>query len=526
MAHATVGLVLRRSVVEIVEARRHPFKGLQLSKVVSVPILPGGDGQVAEAIRTALSNAGIGPMRLGVSISSPEVFFRSFTMPLLPKAEWDTAVRFEARKYIPFKTDDLKWNYHVTEQRSTRRMTVAFIGIPAQTFARIQGSLASAGVTPAFIEAQSVSLARLAAEASKTAVPGFIGLVNVDTDANLAHIVVAKECVPYFAREAYLHVDQHEVDQGPTATDLRAKVLLSELRLSLDFFTREHPTPAIKRLLLFGEPGVVAPWVGWLAEQLRLPVELGGLPLGDEQGHAVGPQLATGVGLVLRETRLPHVKLEFLDHAAIKAPASARITLQSLTEALNHGLSPQAITAVVKATAIQAGFVAALIASLSMLGDQRVAAARRDFERAVQSFPDVGFGLAEQSRAELEALREQVERHQSLLRKTIEGYLPVTGKLNALAMRLPGGVWLEGLSYRDEPDGADGDRALTLMGSCFLPGANELEAISQFAERLQQDRAFFQGFRVARVGEIATRHLGSAQSYRTFTLSYDSKERQ
>ena len=57
--------------------------------------------------------------------------------------------------------------------------------------------------------------------------------------------------------------------------DPKAQRLLSELRVSLDFFTREHLAATVPRVILVGDEGLLGPWQPWLADQLQCAVEIG-----------------------------------------------------------------------------------------------------------------------------------------------------------------------------------------------------------------------------------------------------------
>ena len=532
MAKTQVGLVLRRKTIEVVQVR-HGFGGARLSKVVSVPIRGTDDAQVVEAIRTAVETAGVARQPIGVSLAAQDILLRSFTMPRLPKPERETAVRFEARKYTPFKIDDLVWNFHAKESRDAKQMRVAFVGVRAQAFARVQGWLAAAGVTPAFLEAQSVSLSRLALPRSKkSSEEGFVGLVEVDLEAGVAHLVVAKDGLPYFSRDVQLAMEQEGALEGSQATDLRVKVLLSELRLSLDFFARENPAASLHRLVLFGDAATIAPWASSLAEQLRCAVSLGTVPLKDQAGQDVRLHLACAVGLLLRDLQPNAIKLDFVErHAAPSGEGEAMAAAQPIADRFFGAVfgtvfNPEFLRAMRQPATTQFVVASAVVTLLTVLGYQPVMQAQAELTSTVNAFPDVGWGLKNRPRAEVEALKGLVDARLAVASNAIHRRMVATEKLNVLAKELPEGIWLDGLTYQDrfEPSGGR-QAALTLQGSCFLstPGG-EVEVITQLARQLKQDPKFFQGFAASQLGEIATRDAGNQTSYRTFTLTYTSQK--
>ncbi len=528
MARPNVGLVLRSKSVEVVAARTR-WGPTRLTKLLTVPIVEGDDAHVVQAIRTALQNAGAAGANVGVSVAAPEILVRSFTMPLLPKTEHETAVRFEVRKYIPFKPDDVVWNFHVTEQRQAKRMHVAFVGIRAQTFAKIQRWLAEAGVAPAFLEAQAVSLARLISPRPKSETGGFTGLVDVDLTANTANIVFVKDQIPYFARDVNLLTDQEGFGTGPQVSDVRLKVLLSELRLSLDFFLREHPNVTVRHMVLFGDPSVLALWVSWLAEQLKCRLSVGTLPLLDQAGQEPLPQFACAVGLAVRFRRPVGITADFVERKPPSEAAPARtgfglprISLQPVLEAFTN---PAFLRDVARGLLVQGALAAAALGVLYGIGEGRLHHLRASFRHEVQAFPAIGAEVRGLPRASLEQLQRDLQGRAAHLQALLDHRVLMTEKLDTVAKRLPDGVWLDGLTYQYRFDErASGKTTLTLRGSCHLPHASgELDVIARLASDLKRDPRFARGLPIGQLGEIALRDAGPNVTYRTFTFNYVSE---
>ena len=109
MANPIVGVVLRHDAVEVVQLAR----GLGGMKVVKSARAGVADGHIAAAVRTAMATAGIHATRVAVALPPQDVLLRAFSIPPIPRSEVDTAVQFEARKYLPFKLSELVWDYTV-----------------------------------------------------------------------------------------------------------------------------------------------------------------------------------------------------------------------------------------------------------------------------------------------------------------------------------------------------------------------------------------------------------------------------
>ena len=552
MAKSSVGIILRSKTVEVFEAQRGPG-GLHLTKIASEPIpetdpshpasgeLSGVEhAGVPQAIQTALSRARVKASHVGVSVASPDVLLRSFTLPIIPQDEREPAVQFEARKYLPFKITDLVWNFRAIEQRGSKDLAVVFVGIKAEAFARIQGWLTEAGVKPSFIEAQWVSLARLAPEMPKDSENQFVGIVDIEP--HTAHIVITKDHAPYLARDVNLNLDlsasphtaqagQEAMASGRAAIDLKAEVLLSELRLSIDFFQREHPTASISHLWLFGDPAMIEPWCSWLASQLPCSVAMGTLPPEFSPAPTTTLQLACGAGAVLRVFRAAGTKLDFQGRETSSTSTNSKMSWAQwprVAEWLSQGRLTGLLQSVAKPLAFQGMMACASLIAMSVLSHQQLDKKRRELMTLTQGVTQTGWGLQGKSKEELETLQAQVNTRFIVLRETIQQRVSVAEKLDALAKALPEGVWLEKLAYQDPVENPGPNRpSLTIQGACFLPHAGgELRVISDFIHSIKDQPRFFRGFTATKLGQIDVkedRAATQAYSYRTFALNCESE---
>jgi hypothetical protein len=487
MRRANAGLVLSPQAVEAVAVGGGPT-GAAAVRTARVEATASSDEGMAQAIRAALERAAVTAKRLPVAVPSEDVLLRFFTLPLLPKAEWRTAVQFEVRKYIPFRVEELVWTFHAVEDKSSRQLRVVFFGIRTDQLQRLQQRLAAAGVQPACLEPYPLTLARLAPATPRGAEPGFTAIVEVQ--AQNAHLVIAQNRMPYFARDINLR------------TEPKAERLLSELRLSLDFFARTQPGAAVHQVLVFGDETAVGPWCATWASQLGCPVELGRPPMPSVSDEPLAAAHAGAVSLALRDARTAG-SLDFLAAATGKAAGKPAAALKlSLSEA---DLIPL-LKAMARPAAWQATVAAVLLVGFAVVTHQRVAAERQRLAHALQRLPDVGWQLKGRPMTELESLRGQADQRLAALRTLVEQRVSVTKKLEGLTRVLPEGVWLEGLTYQDvlTPDPGLSRASLVLRGACYLSGAgSELETISDFAQRLKQEPALFQGFSTATLGEVA-----------------------
>jgi len=510
------GLVVRASGLELLV-----LEGPRVVASARVPIEGSQPDRLAQAIRAAVAATGLKAKKLAVAIESPDVLFRFFTLPVLPKAEWETAVPFEARRYIPFKTDALVWDYRVIQRAEAKRMEVVFAAIQRETFSAVQEALAAAGLQATVVEPRSVSLARLVGAAQGAEADAFVCLVDVEED--VAHLSIVNGGIPYLTRDISLlpTLALPAGQEAPAAepTDLRVQRLLSELSVSLDFFMRENPSTRVSRVVLCGPRMLVEPWCQWLSGKLACPVESGsGLLAAQVQGE-LELGLASAVGLLCAAGRGREGSIDFLKRNLMRGPQAERpmprlaVSVPELVAAMK---TPQA--------AAGAAALVGLLGLLWVAGSVQVAAARRQLSQLAASRPDVGWGLSHLSKEALVPLKESATAQVTLLAQVTDRRVSAAAKLDALARTVPDGVWLNGLSFEDPVDTAMGTRRPKLMvhGACLLGEAGkELDTIQAFEEQMKRTPTFFEGFTTAQLEQITEKTDGKAPrqySYRTFQL--------
>lgn len=529
MAKPTVGLVFRPDAIEAAVLDR-TIRGVTLERCARVNIATQQqdatdfhDQQVAQAVQEALSACQVATREVAVTVPAKDVLLRCFKLPMLPKPEWEQAVHFEVRKYIPFKIDELTWTYHLVEHKAEKRLTAVFLGIRTEALVKIQHYLETAGLEATNIEPLSVSLSRAAAKGGrKLSKDGFVGIVDLEQD--VAHIVLMKDQLPYLSRDVSLAQTREVLSGGAAGSadiDRRAELLLSELRLSLEYFTHEHAYANIEKILLFGEEFAVASWCPWLSEQLHCPVELGSLAVQVPAGSPAAPlQFASAVGLAMNAMSPGPLRLDFLLHGKSGGNRQKFNTPGNVATEFFRGLA--------KPAAIQAGLAAFALAVTAWLHYSEVAAVQTQLDQVVLAHQQLGENLDQRSQDDLRKLSQKVKTRVAFLRSGILGRVSVAEKLDALAKSVPNGLWLDAVNYVNRFQNLENwQPVMTMRGSCLLPDAEQiLEVISGFAQRIKDDPAFFRGFSASQLGEIlATEDPTKRYAYRTFKLSCQTQSK-
>lgn len=503
-------LVIRSGEVQALQVRSNA-----VIHRARVPFGGATDHNLADIIRQVIASSGIRSKRFAVAIPTQEVLLRFFTIPNLPKAEWDVAIPFEARKFIPFKTESLIWDYRVNPTPDGSHLEVVFAAIQQEAYSRLLGAVHGAGVQPTLVEPRTLGLARLISRGNEAAPGAFVCVADVEASA--VHIAIVKGGTPYLSRD----VEWSEAAGGESAAGLeaRAQRLLSELSVSIDFFLREYPGTIVSRVCLFGEETVVAGWTGPLADALHCPVELGTSLLQAQRYGGVPLSFASALGLA--QARGDAGSLDFLKRSQTKAMSAATAGAAHAVTGGGH-----AIALNVQPLHIGLAGVTALVllAMLWFTGSAQLNQMRRQLNTLKDSREDVGYAMRDLSEETLKPMQEQAKIQLGLLKHIVDERISVAVQLDTLAKSLPEGVWLTNVAYDGELDSMGRTvPKLTVRGACYLNQPdNEVAAIQELEQRIRAGQGPAGALNITRLGQIdAATVTGTSTSteYRTFQLT-------
>ena len=112
-------------------------------------------------INKALREVGSEHNEVFVSLEDREFIFRSFDMPLISKKEIESSMNYEIEKYIPFKMEELIWDYSYTKVSKYKKIDLSFIGIKNTAYKKYKTLFANTNATVLNIEPSAISLARV-----------------------------------------------------------------------------------------------------------------------------------------------------------------------------------------------------------------------------------------------------------------------------------------------------------------------------------------------------------------------------
>lgn len=112
-------------------------------------------------INKTLREIGAEDKNIYLSLAEREFILRSFEMPMMGRKEIEASLKYEIEKYIPFRMEELRWDYSYITFPKERKMEIFFVGIREDSHKRTNEILSRLGFKIIFIEPCSLSVVRV-----------------------------------------------------------------------------------------------------------------------------------------------------------------------------------------------------------------------------------------------------------------------------------------------------------------------------------------------------------------------------
>ncbi len=421
-----------------------------------------------------------------LTLSGKDLIIRTFELPLLPAEELNNAVIFEAKKYIPFKVEDLISTYQSKIDKVNRKVLILFVGVKKETLAKYMSILDQLALKVTMIEYSVFSILRFLqlTEFGKAGNKGVIGVMSMDfREESEVNFVVLENGFPLFSRDITLLSGADELEAGPAvdAATIMDK-LKTEIRISLDYYDRKFPARNIEKTFilvadehrqdldnLFKDIGLSVKFI----ESGRYIGKAGAFSLNLIKGYGCAlfkkVQIIPKIDLLSVKSRIKPAKEE--------EPAGAKPSLAFLA---GLKIDPRVVIVSVLICLGVYGF------GYTRLQPLKKGLAELQASRPVLNGVDPSAttdALASISRQ----YRDKIIAVNSLIRKQL--YL--TKQLQAIADLVPEGVWLNNFSFKT----SSGRVEVNLNGGAYLGNADkEFNLINEFLSQLKVSDAFSKHF--------------------------------
>ena len=422
------------------------------------------DDYIIEAIQKVFRESNIKPGNVVSAVPSEDAMVRYFQMPKIPKQEWNAAINFEAKRYIPFRMEDVASDFQVVSSRSLpNSMDVIFVAVKQNIIEKYANLLERAGLRPVIIEPAPLSLIRVFNAAEQIDAKLNTAIINIDVET--ANILILRTGVPYIIRDIPL---DEKVSEGKSIEPVFER-LLSEIKLSFDFYEKRFPSEVIDKIIIYSRMPLEK-WHELVGKELQIPVEVGDPLRGISiKKGMVPPKLAVSFGLALRGISEPFIDLNLYKE---------KMLIYKRKELF------------IKTVFMEASLAVFLLIILKIVSMKMLAPLTGEFDLTLSERPKAELSIKKDSIDELESLKNKMATEKHFIENIIGRRTYFTTILTDLSELVPANIWLTEVNFEEKLDKKDVSkisRQLDIKGYCVMEDrAKETDIINNFLVDLQQ----------------------------------------
>ncbi len=177
-----------------------------------------------------------------LSLADKDFIVRTLDMPLMKTKEIESSLSFEIEKYIPFKVEELMWDYGHTRFPKEKKMSVSFIGIKESDLKRVEDILSRLELKSVIVEPSCLSLVRVVKSVKNfSQLKNFAILDFTDTEGYLTFF---QNDLPVFNRYIKIPAKDGGVDLDN---------FIESVNFSFQYFKREFKSYQLEKFIIIGD---------------------------------------------------------------------------------------------------------------------------------------------------------------------------------------------------------------------------------------------------------------------------------
>jgi len=328
----SIGLDIGEYSIKVVSMEKEAGENTLTS--YNIKKLPPGtkDANLGQLIKDAFDEIDLEPESVNLSISGPDVVVRFVDLPKMSKDQLESALVFEAEKYIPFNVNEVVLDSIIMgDAPEPGHMRVLLAAAKKDKIGELIKTVEKLGVQIRVVDIDSFAMFN--AFSASRGLPEDEATAFVDFGHGLTNVLVSIGDTPYFIRQVQIgggdvtaaicrnlsvsaekaeeYVRGIEEDKDDAVKHITISILediVKEMQLSFSYFENRY-NREIKNVFCSGglvyQDGVVS----YLSERLGVEVKkwspIEGLKISDalsrQDLEEVASQLAVGIGLALRD---------------------------------------------------------------------------------------------------------------------------------------------------------------------------------------------------------------------------------
>ncbi|MDP2927553.1 MAG: pilus assembly protein PilM [Candidatus Omnitrophota bacterium] len=442
-----------------------------------------------DAFRSYRINAG----EATFCISGQDLVIRTFEIPLLPQSELRGGVNFEAKKYIPFKLEDLDYDFQVFFNKKNKTSLVLFVGIKKEILANYVSFAKQLNLKINALEYSAFSVLRFL-KLSGFPDAGVIASLCFDlNNEDETNFTVFENGFSLFSRDFDFAGEPAGFEQT-AESDLMQKQdkLKNEIRTSFDYYNRKFPDKEVKNIFVVSDKESHQ-WLKSFFAELSIPARFVETQKVLGKTTSYSSILVKSFAAALFKSAPLKIKINLVGSRLKAARAAAAVGNPFvLLEGIKVDLKYIFLGVVVCIAVFGHGLMRTQVT-------QQELAAIKNKRVKIISVPTSG------NFQELSTASSNYKKKIAALDNLVKNQMYVTPLLNTIPRALPKGVWLESFNLSQTKDVP---LELVLNGGVYLGvGDQEFESVNIFLKNLKRDPVFSGYFKEIAIGFIDRRDV-------------------
>jgi Tfp pilus assembly protein PilN len=285
------------------------------------------------------------------------------------------------------------------------------------------------------------------------------------------------------------------IDEEQFAYEAKFENLLTETRLSFDYFHRQFPEEKIEKMVIWSDDDKAHGFAQRASKELNVFAKISN-PLEDlKVGKGYAVEYAIGYGLALRSL------YEFKEDINL-SPGFKKIEVEQL----------------LRLAVFEMCLAAAILFMFYTFDTGKVQVLQNEFNQTIKHRSNIDVNIENVSSAQLQKTKQQIQGKLNYLQNLIEGRILLSSKLDRASQLLPKDLWLDKLTYGASKDNTK--HVLTLVGYANkAKGDDQIKAINNFLETLKTDSQFSSGIASIKLESISNAKYSDTVEVSSFIIS-------
>src|SRR5579862_1801251 len=203
----TVGLDIGSGLIKVAVID-HSRKEPELVRAAIAPLMQDAivegevmdPGIVAEAIKTALANAGVTSTSVVIAIGGRDVIIKKIQVERVKEQQLRELLRWEAEQHVPFDVESVELDHQTLDPNGTSaEMSVLLVAAKRELIESKLRVLSEAGLSAAVVDVESFALHNGFEINHPDAMTGIVGLLNIGHD--VTNVNILEDGVPILTRD-------------------------------------------------------------------------------------------------------------------------------------------------------------------------------------------------------------------------------------------------------------------------------------------------------------------------------------